>query len=54
MAKSYGYEGETWESLQLQLEYCDLQLSMQLADWERKEYEGVKEDLLFKLSHKED
>ena len=46
-----GYQGETFESLRGQLEYVNFALSHDLENWERKEYEAVKKELLFKLSH---
>lgn len=46
-----GYQGETFESLRKQLEYVEFALSRNLEKWEIKEYESIKEELLFKLSH---
>jgi hypothetical protein len=44
------YQGETYESLIGQLNYCNDCLSKNLENWERKEYEAVKKEIEFKLS----
>lgn len=49
IGKTTGYEGETYESLKGQLDYCNLALSNDLEKWERKEYEEVKSDLEYKI-----
>lgn len=51
MNNAKGYQGETFDSLRKQLEYVNNALNNDLEKWERKEYEEVKYELLFKLSH---
>lgn len=48
--KTINYQGETLKSLVGQLEYCNEALAFpELENWERKEYEEVKSELVFKI-----
>jgi hypothetical protein len=44
------YQGETLADLTSQLEYVNWALSHELENWERKEFQEVKSELLFKIS----
>lgn len=44
------YEGETLEFLEGQLKYVNEMLAQNMEKWERKEYEEVKKELVFKIN----
>jgi hypothetical protein len=49
--KPINYQGETLESLIGQLNYCNEALAFEgLENWERKEYQEVKDDVCFKIN----
>lgn len=51
MTNQVTYQGETLESLQGQLSYCNEALSFEgLENWERKEFTAVKEECEFKIN----